>query len=365
MEKMIPLVQTYLPKSEKLMPELERVLYSGYIAQGEEVEKFEKGLSSYIGNPYVITVNSGSSALHIALILAGVGEGDEVISTPLTAEPTNTVISQTGAKIVWADIDLRTGNACPIDVRNKVTSNTKAIVVVDYAGIPVNIKAFQEIQFQTGVSVIQDSAHAFGASYEGKKLGNHFDFTIFSFQAIKHMTTIDGGLLCVNNKTNYEKAKIVRWFGLDKSISRDKNLITTQGYKYHMNNVNATVGLVQLENINEHINTFIENGKFYDETLKNVNGVELLEYYPKSEPSYWLYTLKVIRRDDFIKKLNQEAIQVSPLHKRNDLHPIFKKSITSLPKLDIFNNSWVHIPCGWWVDSAIRTKIVSVIKSGW
>ncbi len=362
---MIPLVQTYLPNPEKLMPELERVLYSGYIAQGEEVEKFEKALSSYIGNPYAVTVNSGSSALHMALILAGVGKGDEVISTPLTAEPTNTVISQTGAKIVWADIDPKTGNACPVDVQNKVTGNTKAIVVVDYAGVPVNIKAFQEIQDKTGVSVIQDSAHAFGASYDGKKLGNHFDFTIFSFQAIKHMTTIDGGLLCVNNKANYEKAKLVRWFGLDKSISRDKNLITTQGYKYHMNNVNATIGLIQLEGIDNVIEKYIDNGKFYDRELQGIDGLELIEICSKAEPSYWLYTVKVREREAFINKLQSEGIQASPLHKRNDLHPLFGESDQVLPNLEKFSKSWVHIPCGWWVDEVTRQRIVSVIKGGW
>ncbi|ANN27789.1 DegT/DnrJ/EryC1/StrS family aminotransferase [Vibrio vulnificus] len=362
---MIPLVKTYLPEPEKLMPELERVLYSGYIAQGEEVENFEKALSNYIGNPYVVTVNSGSSALHIALILAGVKQGDEVISTPLTAEPTNTVISQTGAKIIWADIDPKTGNACPADVLSKVTENTKAIVVVDYAGIPVDVKAFQDIQNKTGVTVIQDSAHAFGASYDGSKLGNHFDFTIFSFQAIKHMTTIDGGLLCVNNKTRFEEAKLIRWFGLDKSISRDKNLITTQGYKYHMNDVNATVGLVQLQGIDDVIRKYIDNGKFYDRELQGIDGLDLLEIDSKSEPSYWLYTIKVRDRDAFIKKLHSHGIMASPLHKRNDLHPLLGKVNDSLPNLEEFSKTWVHIPCGWWVDEASRQKIVSVIKGGW
>ena len=127
---MIPLVKTYLPPRDILMPKIEEVLYSGYISQGDVVDKFEDKLAEYIGNPYCLTVNSGSSALHIALLLVGVKAGDEVISTALTAEPTNTVISQTGATIVWADIDLKTGNICPKDVKNKITSKTKAIMVV-------------------------------------------------------------------------------------------------------------------------------------------------------------------------------------------------------------------------------------------
>ena len=124
---MIPLIKTLLPPREILMPKLEEVLYSGYVAQGDAVDLFEKEFAIFIGNKNCLSVNSGTAALHIALILAGVEPGDEVISTPITAEPTNTVISQTGAKIVWADIDLKTGNICTIDIEKKITSKTKAI----------------------------------------------------------------------------------------------------------------------------------------------------------------------------------------------------------------------------------------------
>lgn len=354
-----------MPPKEKLLPQLEEVLYSGYIAQGEVVDKFEKKLSEYIGNENCLTVNSGSAALHISLILAGVKAGDEVISTPITAEPTNTVISQTGAKIVWADIDLNTGNISPDDVEKKITDKTKAIMVVDYAGIPVDIKRFQDIEKKYGIPVIEDAAHAFGASYDGKKIGNHFKYTIFSFQAIKHLTTVDGGVVCIKDKKEFEKAKLIRWFGISKGCSRQENDIKIQGYKYHMNNVNATIGLVQLENIENVIKVYIENGKYYDRELKGINGVQLMEYYPNSIPSYWLYTLKVKNKEAFIKKMVENGIMASDLHKRNDLHSIFKDSKTRLPNVDQFEKEWVHIPCGWWVTEQDREKIVSVIKEGW
>ncbi len=217
---MIPLIKTGLPDAEILMPALEKVLYSGYIAQGTVVDEFENKFSNYIENKFSLAVNSGTSALHIALILAGVKEGDEVISTPLTAEPTNTAIMQTGAKIVWADIDFKTGNICPKDVVNKITSKTKAIMVVDYAGIPVDIDAFQNIERQYGITIIEDAAHALGAKFLNQRIGNHFRFTTFSFQAIKHMTTIDGGMICFKYEGDYEKAKLIRWFGLDKKKTR-------------------------------------------------------------------------------------------------------------------------------------------------
>ncbi|WP_321317234.1 DegT/DnrJ/EryC1/StrS family aminotransferase [Labilibaculum sp.] len=362
---MIPLIKTLLPPKEILMPRLEEILYSGYIAQGEAVDQFEMEFSKYIGCKNSLSVNSGSSALHVALILAGVKPGDEVISTPITAEPTNTVIAQTGAKIIWADIDPNTGNICPDDVERKITSKTKAIMVVDYAGIPVNIKRFQEIEKKYGVSVIEDAAHALGASYEGEKLGNHFKYTTFSFQAIKHLTTVDGGMVCIKDDAEYEQAKLIRWFGISKGVSRLENDIKAQGYKYHMNNINATIGLVQLETIQSIVDQYIDNGKYFDKALQNVAGVQLMGYYDNSEPSYWLYTMKVERRDAFVQMMADNGVMASELHKRNDLHSIFSASKCELLNVDAFEKEWVHIPCGWWVSNEDREEIVSLIKKGW
>ena len=362
---MIPLVKSYLPPKETLLPMLEDTLYSGYIAQGESVDAFERSFGSYIGNDHVVSVNSGSSALHIALILAGVKAGDEVISTALTAEPTNTVINQTRARIVWADIDPCTGNICPKDVKKKITAKTKAIVVVDYAGIPVDITAFQEIECSYNVPIIQDSAHALGASFANKKLGNHFRYTIFSFQAIKHITTVDGGMLALNNEREYEEAKLMRWFGIDKKLARKDNNIKLQGFKYHMNNVNAIIGVAQMETIDLVIGEYIANGKFFDMQLRDISGLTLLEYYEKSEPSYWLYTLKVQNKADFIAKLTSSGITASDLHKRNDTNDLFFESRTELKNLDDFEREWVHIPCGWWLTQNDREHIVNTIRDGW
>lgn len=362
---MIPLVKSYLPPKKILMPELENVLYSGYIAQGEAVDTFEHEFAQFIGNKNCLSINSGSSALHIALILAGVTQNDEVISTPITAEPTNTVIAQTGAKIVWADIDLKTGNLCPKDVEKKITKKTKAIMAVAYAGMPIDIAQFKKIEKKYNIPIIEDGAHALGASYKNKKLGNHFDYTIFSFQAIKHLTTIDGGMLCVKNAKKYKESKLIRWFGLDKNKTRFENDISVQGYKYHMNNINAKIGSVQLKYFDKVLHAYIDNGKYFDSALKNINGLELMEYYDYSEPSYWLYTMKVKKRARFIKMMESSGIMASPLHKRNDVHSIFKQSKTNLPNVDSFNKEWVHIPCGWWVSHKDRKFIADTIKRGW
>lgn len=362
---MIPLVKTNIPPREILMPELEKVLYSGYVAQGEQVELFERAFEQYIGTGNALSLNSGTAALHTALILTGVKTDDEVISTALTAEPTNVAIKMTGAKIRYADIDLQTGNISPESIEANINERTKAIMVVDYAGIPVNVPQIQRISVKYNIPVIQDAAHALGAKFSGVKTGNHFPYTVFSFQAIKHLTTIDGGILQIQNREEFEKAKLIRWFGIDKKLTRLENNIQFQGYKYHMNNVNATIGLVQLEDIDSVVGQYVENGKYFDQQLQNISGIELLDYYPGSEPSYWLYTLKVENRYGFIRTLSENGIMASELHKRNDLHDYLNDFHQKLPVLDNFYSKLVHIPCGWWVTNEDREKIVEIIKRGW
>lgn len=362
---MIPLFKTRIPAKEILMPQLEKILYSGYIAQGDYVNDFEKAFQDFIGEGYSLSVNSGTAALHIALILAGVKKGDEVISTALTAEPTNVAIKMVGAKIRYADIDYETGNISPKSIENNINALTKAIMVVDYAGVPVNVPLIQNISKKYNIPVIEDAAHALGAKFNDLKTGRHFSYTVFSFQAIKHITTIDGGVLHLKDKEDYERAELIRWFGIDKKKMRLENDIKVQGYKYHMNNVAATVGLAQIDDINSIISACVNNGQYFDRELKNVAGVELLKYYGNSEPSYWLYTMKVRNRDVFKKKMIKCGIMASEVHKRNDWHSYLNDFNDKMPVLDKFYSEIIHIPCGWWVSEHVREKIVGTIKKGW
>lgn len=361
---MIRLVKPYISPRNELMPELESILYSGHISEGEAVYEFEEKFGKYINNPHSISVNSGTAALHIALMLADVKKGDEVISTALTAEPTNIAIKLVGAKVVWADIDLDTGLLDPESVRKAITKKTKAIMLVHYAGMVCNMDEFNKISEEFNIPIIEDAAHALGSRYNNMPVGSNSDYTCFSFQAIKHMTTVDGGMISFKNDDMTKKAKKMRWFGLDKSISRLENDIITPGYKYHMNNVNATIGLVQMCNIEKIIGMHIENGLYYDKELKGIPGITLIPYYPNTKPSYWLYTMKVERRDEFIEMLASEGVVASELHLRNDRHSVFDESKCELPNLDKFYKEFVHIPCGWWVTKENREKIVSAIKNG-
>jgi dTDP-4-amino-4,6-dideoxygalactose transaminase len=362
---MIPLVKPFLPPKANLLKKLEDVIYSGYIAEGEAVAEFEKQLSIILNNPYCLTLNSGTAALHIALNLIGINEGDEVISTALTAEPTNTTILLTGANVIFADVEIETGLISPESIEERITEKTKAIVVVHYAGMVCDMDRINEISRKHNIPVVEDAAHAFLAKYDNNYIGNNSRFTCFSFQAIKHLTTIDGGLICLKNEEDYTRARKMRWFGLDKKVPRLEANITEAGYKYHMNNVNATIGLVQLEYLNENVNRYIENGKFFDEELKNIEGLILLPYHENTQPSYWLYTLKVNRRFEFIEMLQSHGVSASPLHLRNDRHIVFKSINNETPNLDVFYEEFVHIPCGWWLSDSDKAKIVGLIKMGW
>lgn len=362
---MIPLVKTFIPKREELMPALEKELYSGYIATGETVGRFEQGFGSLIGNDNFVALNSGSAALHVALCLAGVGAGDEVISTPMTAEPTNTVIAQTGAKIVWADVDPDTGLISPESIREMITEKTKAIVVVHYAGMVCDMNAINTLSMAWNIPVIEDDAHALLARFKGRPIGSNSAFTCFSFQAIKQMTTVDGGGLAVKDSNLVSEAKRLRWFGLDKGVSRLENDIKRIGYKYAMNNVTAAMGLAQLRHVEDVVGSCISNGRYYDRALSKVPGVFTVPYYADTAPSYWLYTMKVDCRDDFIRAMRSRGVEASPLHHRSDTHSVFAYAKRELPGLEQWCEKFVHIPCGWWVGAEEREKIVEAIKAGW
>ncbi len=362
---MIPLVKTYIAPKKEMMPAIENILYSGYIAIGDTVKEFENSFADYIDNPYVVALNSGTGALHIALELIGVKEGDEVISTPMTSEATNTTIAITGAKVVWADVDSETGLLDPDSVESKITEKTKAIMLVHYAGMVCDMDRFNALSKKYDIPIIEDAAHALGAVYKGKRIGSNSPYTCFSFQAIKHMTTVDGGLISFPVNDQMDEALRLGWFGLSKKVSRLDNDVTRAGYKYRMNNVNAAIGCIQMRHINEIIETHISNGKFYDNALKGVPGVTLVPYYDHTEPSYWLYTMRVEKRDDFCKMMEENGIAASPLHHRNDTHSVFRYAKCSLPNMDDWYANFVHIPCGWWVSQEDRERIVEIIKRGW
>ncbi len=361
----IPLFRVFLAPEDELMPRLREVLYSGQISEGKPVADFEEKFARFVDLPNLLSFYSGTAALHTALVLAGVQPGDEVISTPMTAEPTNMAIRHAGGKIVWADVDPANGNMSPDSVAEQISPRTRAIMVVHYGGIPVALGQIRKIAEEAGVPVIEDAAHALGARYDGCPIGTLSEYTMFSLQAIKHMTTVDGGMLACRDPVDLPRGRAFRWFGIDRHAPRTELDVSTVGYKYHMNNVNATIGLVQLDHIASVVDRHIANGKYFGEALRGVSGLELCRWEDVAEPSYWFYTVLSDRRDDLSRYLTERGIGNSQCHKRNDLHSVFASSRCELPGLDSFYARMLHIPCGWWVSDDDRELIVDTFRRGW
>jgi perosamine synthetase len=363
--RQVPLFKVFLAPPEALMPRLQQVLYSGQISEGEPVLDFERRFADYVAARHTLSFYSGTAALHAALHLAGVGPGDEVITTAMTAEPTNMAICHAGGRVVWADVDPRNGNLRADSIAEKITPATKAILVVHYGGIPAPLKAIEAVAQSRGIPVVEDAAHALGARYAGRPIGSHSDYVMFSFQAIKHLTTVDGGMITCRNAADLPRGRIFRWFGIDRLAPRTEVDVKSVGWKYHMNNVTATIGLVQLQHIRSVIQQHIANGRFYDQALRGIAGLELCAWDAEAEPSYWFYTVLAERRDDLARYLTERGIGNSHAHKRNDWHSVFASSRCRLPGLDSFYARMLHIPCGWWVSDEDRECIAETLRKGW
>ena len=361
---MIPLVKVAMPPRETLMPALEAVLYSGMVAEGEHVYNFEKQFGELFGLPNVLATSSGTAALHIAFLLAGVQPGDEVITTSMTAEPTNTTILQVGAVPVFADVDPQTGNLSPQGVEARITGKTKAICVVHYAGYVAQMDALRQLANRHGLQLIEDCAHALGASYAGKPVGTIGDYAIYSFQAIKHLTTVDGGALAMKDPAQMAQARRLRWFGLTKGVARTEVNIVSAGFKYNMNNVTATIGLQQLQGVQQRLQAHRQNGRFLDQALQNIPGLRPAKVEPASDPTYWLYTLLCDDSQAVENCLAASGITASKLHRPNHLHSVFQPLVAPLPQLDKFYTQLLHLPCGWWVSAEDRQHIVAVLRRG-
>lgn len=360
----LPIVKVHMPPADRLMPMLEQVLYGGMLAEGEYVYEFESRFAAHFDLPGALAFNSGTGALHVALLMCGVEAGDEVITTSMTAEPTNTTILQIGAIPVFADVDPRTGNLDPGAVEACITARTKAILVVHYAGYPAKLSALRDIADRHGVALVEDCAHALGARFGDAAIGSIGDASIFSFQAIKHMTTVDGGALVLRDRHAVRDARKLRWFGMEKGVPRTEVDIARAGYKYNMGNVTGAIGLQQLDVIDDVIARHKANGRFFDAELAQVPGLSPAAVEHGAEPSYWIYTLLADDSDAVERCLADAGVMASKLHRPNHLHSVFAPYRREMPGLDEFYRRLVHIPCGWWVTDDDRARIVDALRRG-
>lgn len=380
---MIPLFKVYM--HDDVVARVGEVLTSGYVGQGPVVERFEAALRARFFTDYVLTVNSATSAEHLVLHLLkkvdvrngwpGMTEKDEVLTSPLTCTATNWPVLANGLRIKWVDVDENTLNIDLEDLTRKLSPATKIIYFVHWGGYPVDLDRIKEIQniayslYGSRPVVIEDCAHAFGSTYKGKPIGSHGNICTFSFQAIKHLTCVDGGALIVPDGDLYRRGKLLRWYGIDRETNRKDFRCETDipewGYKFHMNDVNAMMGLTNLETVDETIQRRQANAQYYDETLAGVDGVTLLENAPDRKSAAWLYSMKVERQEDFRRYMTECGVAVSRVHERNDIHTCVREFKTSLPNLDRLSKCVMCIPNGWWVTDENREYIVACIKKGW
>lgn len=370
---MISLFKIHHPKG--IGQKIEEVFEGGFITEGEYSDRFESEFQKFIDSQTVLLTNSGTSSLSLAYHLADVQPGDEVISSPMTCMATNEPIIHRGAKIVWADIDPRTGNICPKDVANRITDKTKAIVGVHWAGQPFDVDALMNfdrtvqemnypVWYDEHIPVIEDAAHAIGAKYKGKPVGTVGDYGCFSFQAIKHLTTVDGGALYCKDESQYERGKKLRWFGLDRKYQGPKweQDILECGYKFHMNNINAVIGLEQLKYIDGIVQAHKGNCKFYDENISN-DKVRILDRPEWAETSSWIYSLLVDDIEEFKAHMNKYDIACDSVHVRNDTYSVFKEfDRYSLSGVDEFTKHMINIPVGWWLADNEKYHIIESIN---
>lgn len=359
---MIPLIKAMFKDSSKILSSVKGVIDSGIVAEGEQVYSFEAEFKLKFGIDNGISTSSGTAALDIIYLHADIGQGDEVISTPMTAEPTNTAISRTGAKVVFADVDRENGLLTLESIKNEITARTKAVCLVHYAGYVCDLGLISTYLKQRGILLIEDCAHALGAKYGDSSVGTYGDYGIFSFQAIKQMTTIDGGFLVFKNKEWESDLKKIRWFGLEKGKPREDNRISIIGSKYNFNNVHAVIGLCQLAVVDEYLDAYKNNSEFLNNELKHVAGVKPGRVVSNSSPSYWLYTLLANDSENLINYLNQSGIGASKLHVPNSKHPIFEATEKKLDGLYEFYSNLVHLPVGPWVTLQDTKFIVSKIR---
>jgi dTDP-4-amino-4,6-dideoxygalactose transaminase len=262
-----------------------------------------------------------------------------------------------GARVVWADIDPWTGNVSVDDVARKCTPKTKAIVVVHWGGYPCDLEQLAEVARRRGIALIEDASHALGSQYQGRRIGGHSDFVCFSFQAIKLLTTGDGGALVCKAVSDERRARRLRWFGLDRQLDavdecRWEQDIEEHGYKFHMNDIAATIGCDQLRYLDGNLQKHQAHAAQYDDLLRRFHTVRPLQRSADRSSAHWLYTVRVAQRSAFIAHLRLAGIAASRVHVRNDRYTVFAPSVCdALNGVAVFDAEQVNIPCGWWLSA--------------
>ncbi len=314
------------------------VLKSDFITTGPKISEFEKKLADYLGAKYAVAIANGTAALHAACFAAGISEGDEVITTPITFAASANCALYMGAKPVFADVDPRTWNIDPEQIRNKITNKTKAIIPVHFTGQPCDMEQINKIAKEYNLTVIEDAAHALGATYKGKKIGCEGNMTTLSFHPVKHITTGEGGAIVTNDEILYKKLMMFRTHG----ITRDSELLENNdgpwyyeqqelGYNYRITDIQAALGIKQIDKLDGFISRRKDIVNKYMQAFSKWDALQLPYQIEDVESSWHLYILKLkldrlsVGRKEIFCELQKKNIGVNVHYIPVYYHPYYRK----------------------------------------
>ncbi|MCT3834379.1 DegT/DnrJ/EryC1/StrS family aminotransferase [Elizabethkingia anophelis] len=350
---MIPIYKPYVPNN--LDAGISNILYSGQLAFGKYGLEYEQSLCNYIGNDKILTTVTYNHALLIALSVLNLKAGDEIIASPVSCLASNQPFAVKGLKIKWVDIDPATSSIDISKLKKLISNETKAIFNNLFCGYAGELDEIYKIGAEYGIPIIDDCIEGFGTKYNGKFMGNTgADVTVFSFQTVRLPNTIDGGAITFKNNNLYDKAKLIRDYGIDRSNFRLSNGeinpecdIILEGYGATMSEMNSYIGLKQMEDIDSLFYTQKLNAKRWDAVMELRENVVSININKNCEPNYWIYGVLAENKANFIKEMRDNNYYATGVHINNNIYSIFNNKI-DLSGVNDFMNKFVALPCGWW-----------------
>lgn len=346
------------------------VLRSGRIASGDYVAKFEAGIGKIVGQPNVVSTVDMTSAMFLALHLAGVRNGDEVLTTAFACMSTNSAIAQCGAVPVWVDIKPQTVEIDLVDFLSKITNNTKAVILYHVAGYPGPANDIAAICHQRGIALIEDCDNALFAYKDNVHVGGHGDFAVYSFYPNRQINTTEGGALICKSAEMAARARRLRRFGIDPLTFRNKvgeinpaSDITEIGWAFTMNNLCAALGCAQLPTAASRVDRTRENVSKLMQMFDGFSEVQRIFVPAGAQSAFWVLLLLVENRDIVLRSMKEQGIQASCLHQRNDVYSGFQKKLpTTLPNTGFLQEHILAIPCGWWLSDEDLNAIACALR---
>lgn len=357
-------------QSEEIEKSAVAVLRSGQLSSGEAVSNFERRFAEFNNSENTVACNDMTSALELVLNINGVGAGDEVLASPFACLSTNAAIATSGATPVWVDFKENSLSLDLEDIRRKITTKTKALILYHTAGYVCELDSIVNLCKERGIILIEDCNNALGARFQNRNVGNFGDYSVFSFYPNRFLHCVEGAMLVCRNRDDAIFARKLRRFGIDFrtfrgsdgeiNINSDVPVISNSKV---LSNLNAAIGLAQFEQLNGKLIKVQNNFKVLNERLKSIQGIRVVGNTPDSKSIPWVMFLLVEQRERLSAHLKNNHIEVSRVHCRNDYYSGFSKSGNiGLPNLDSIEKHLLGIPCGWWLSEEDLIYIVEKIK---